>query len=120
MELLEMFGFFRKTFLRNLGSVFQVDLLIRKIRYCLRILDMINVLCFVKGISRHKVASCIIYYLKKKRLIKFLNSLEEEVWKMLKAQGYTSEAIVQTKSHGCFTVFIKRSDFDVCCCSKNH
>lgn len=45
--------------------------------------------------SYQQVTSCIIYYVKKK-LIKFQNSLEEEVWKMLKAQGYTSEAIVQS------------------------
>lgn len=66
----------------------------------------------------------ILHYLlsqkKKKRLIRFLNSLEEQVWKMLKAQGYTSEAIVQTKSYGFFTIIIKISDFDVCCASKNH
>lgn len=32
---------------------------------------------------------------------------------MLKAQGYISEAIVQTKSYACFTAVIKRPDFDV-------
>lgn len=115
-----MFSFFLRTFLRNLGSFVQLGLLIEKIRYCIGILDLINALCFVKGTSRHKVTSCIMYYLKKKRLIKFLNSLEEEVRKMLKAQGYISEAIVQTKSYACFTVVIKRSEFDVCCFSKNH
>lgn len=39
IEPLEMFSFFLRTFLRNLESFLQVELLIRKFRYFLRILD---------------------------------------------------------------------------------